>query len=159
MSSQSLSGVTRLSRDLMNRTTRAPALAGALILLQLGIVRALASVGDGRVLVAGRALHWECWFKQWLGFPCPTCGLTRSVLFTLHGQFGAAWQVNPAGLLLVSGLVLLGLALLFLAFHRQRHTLPASGAVHRRIRIATKVYAHALVAVLFAHWIIEVATR
>lgn len=143
----------------MSRTKLAPGLVGALVLLQLGIVRVFASVSDGRVLVAGRALNWECWFKQGFDFPCPTCGLTRSVVLTLHGQFGAAWQLNPAGLLLVSGLTLLGLALVFLDFHRRRHTLTASGAIHRRIRIATKVYAHMLVAVLFANWIREIATR
>jgi hypothetical protein len=145
-------------RDLMSRARLAPGLAGALVLLSLGIVRALASVSEGRVLVAGRELHWECWFKRGFDFPCPTCGMTRSVLHTLRGQFGAAWQLNPAGLLLVSGLLLLGLALIFLEFYRRRRTHSAGGALHRRIRIATKVYAHLLIAVLFAHWIIEVAT-
>jgi len=143
----------------MNRTTLAPGLSGALVLLLLGLLRALASVRDGRVSVAGRELEWECWFKHLFDFPCPNCGLTRSVLLTLHGQLGAAWQMNPAGLLLVSGLVLLGLALIFLTFHRQRHTPHASGAVHRRIRIYTKVYAHLLIAVLFAHWFLKLAAR
>lgn len=163
MLSRSLNGGTKRPRDLMSRlmsrTTLAPGLVGALVLLLLVIVRSLASVRDGRVLVAGRELLWECWFNRWFDFPCPTCGLTRSVLHTLHARFGAAWQLNPAGLFLVSGAVLLALALLFLAFHRRRHTPAASGAVHRRIRIATKVYAHLLVAVLFAHWIVEIATR
>ena len=143
----------------MSRTLHAHGLVGALVLLQLAVVGALASVRDGRVFVAGRELHWECWFKRALDFPCPTCGLTRSVLYTLHGQFGAAWQLNPAGLFLACGLALLGLALIFLALHRRRHTPAASGAVHRRIRICTKAYAHLLVAVLFAHWIIEIAAR
>lgn len=150
---------TNLTRDLMNRTTLAPGLSGALVLLLLGILRALASVRDGRVLVAGRELEWECWFRRLFDFPCPNCGLTRSVLLTLHGHSGAAWQMNPAGLLLVCGLVLLALALIFLAFHRQRHTPQASGAVHRRIRVYTKVYAHLLIAVLFAHWLRELASR
>lgn len=140
-------------------TPHAHGLVGALVLLQLVIVRALASVRDGRVFVAGRELHWGCWFARTFDFPCPTCGLTRSVLHTLHGEFGAAWQLNPAGLFLVCGLVLLGLALIFLSFHRRRHTPAASGAVHRRIRIYTKAYAHLLVAVLFAHWITEIAVR
>lgn len=168
MLSRSLNGGTKRPRNLMSlttlgnlmsRTSSAPGLLGALVLLQLCILRSLASVRDGRVFVAGRELLWECWFKRWLDFPCPTCGLTRSVLHALHFRFGAAWQLNPAGLFLVSGLVLLALALLFLAFHRRRHMPAASGAVHRRIRIATKVYAHLLIAVLFAHWITEIAAR
>lgn len=159
MLSRSLNGTMKLPQNLMSRTRLAPGLVGASILLQLGILRALASVSGGRVFVAGRELHWECWFRRLFDFPCPTCGLTRSALHTLHGQFGEAWQLNPAGLFLVCGLALLGLALIFLTLHRQRHTLLASGAVQRRIRIATKAYAYFLSAVLFAHWMIEIAAR
>ncbi len=143
----------------MSRTTLAPGFIGALILLQLAVLRALASVGDGRVFVAGREFDWECGFRRLFAFPCPTCGLTRSVIHTLHGQFGEAWRLNPAGLLLVSGLILLALALLFLSVQRRRLTPADSGALHRRIRIATKVYAHLLVALLFAHWITESVMR
>ena len=149
----------KLPQELMGAATRTPGLAGALVLLQLCLVRALASVSDGRVFVAGRELRWGCWFERSFDFPCPADGLTRSVLHTLHGQFGEAWRLNPAGLFLVAGLLLLGLALIFLASHRRSHTPAASGAVHRRIRIYTKAYAHLLVAALFAHWVAEIATR
>jgi hypothetical protein len=163
MSGRSLNDEMKAPRNFMNRimsrTTLAPGFTGALLLLQLVVLRALASVGDGRVFVAGREFGWECEFKRLLGFPCPTCGLTRSALHTLHGQFGEAWRLNPAGLLLVSGLVLLALALLFLSLQRRRLAPAASGALHRRIRIATKVYAHLLVALLFARWITESAMR
>jgi len=148
-----------LIQRLMNRTQLAPGLVGALLLVQLGLVRALVSADDAQVFVAGRELRWECWFKQQFNFPCPTCGMTRSVLLSLHGHLGAAWQLNPAGPLLVSGLILLGLAFVFLMLYGQRHEPLAAGALHRRIRIATKIYAHLLVAVLFAHWVIEIASR
>jgi hypothetical protein len=151
--------VSRMMSRMMNWMTLAPGYTGALLLLQLVVVRALASVNEGRVFLAGREFGWECAFKRLFDFPCPTCGLTRSVLHTLHGQFGAAWRLNPAGLLLVSGLILLALALIFLSLQRRRLTPADSGALHRRIRIATKVYAHLLVALLFAHWIIESAVR
>ncbi|HEX8456297.1 MAG TPA: DUF2752 domain-containing protein [Pyrinomonadaceae bacterium] len=137
--------------------TFAPGLVGACVLLQLALLRALASVVEGRVHVAGRELPWECWFKRRFDVPCPTCGMTRSVLLTLHGQWSAAWGLNPAGLFLVCGLASLGLALVFLALYRRRRTPRASGALQRRIRIATKVYAHALVLVLVAHWLAEMA--
>ena len=149
----------KLPRELRGATTRAPGLVGAFVLLQLCVVRALASVSDGRVFVAGRELRWGCPFERSFEFPCPTGGLTRSIVHTLHGQFGEAWRLNPAGLFLVAGLLLLGLALIFLASHRRRRTPNASGAVHRRIRIYTKAYAHLLVIILFAHWIDEIATR
>lgn len=153
-------GGAKLPRELRGATTRAPGLVGAFVLLQLCVVRALASVGDGRVFVAGRELLWGCWFERSFDFPCPAGGLTRSVVHTLHGQFGEAWRLNPAGLFLVAGLLLLGFALIFLASHRRCRTTPAaSGAVQRRIRIYTKAYAHLLVVVLFAHWIDEIAAR
>ena len=154
-----IGGGAKLPRELRGAPTRAPGLVGALVLLQLGVVRALASTGDGRVFVAGLELRWGCWFERAFNFPCPAGGLTRSIVHTLHGQFGEAWRLNPAGLLLIVGLLLLGLALIFLASHRRRHTPAASGALHRRIRIYTKAYAHLLVAALFAQWINQIATR
>jgi len=148
-----------LIQRLMNRTQLAPGFIGALLLAQLVLVRALASATSERVYVFGRELRWECWFRQQFNFPCPTCGLTRSVLLSLHGHLGAAWQLNPAGPLLVAGLILLGLAFVFLRLYRQRHEPRAAGALHRRIRSVTKIYAHLLVAVLFAHWFGELASR
>jgi hypothetical protein len=137
----------------------APGLVGVLLLAQLGLVRTLASATGERVYVFGRELPWGCWFKQQFKFPCPTCGLTRSVLLTLQGQFGEAVQLNPAGLLLVLGLLLFGLALIFLMFYQQRHTGLAVGTVHRRLRTGTSLYAGVLIVVLFAHWFIEIASR
>ncbi|HYO99449.1 MAG TPA: DUF2752 domain-containing protein [Pyrinomonadaceae bacterium] len=142
-----------------NRAGSAPGLVGALLLSQLAVVRFVASATPERAYLFGRELHWDCWFKQRLGFPCPTCGMTRSVLLSLHGQFGEAAQVNPAGLLLVLGLVLFSLSLIFLMFYRQGHAGLAAGAVHRRIRIGASVYGSLLVAVLFAHWLAEIALR
>ncbi|HEV7905856.1 MAG TPA: DUF2752 domain-containing protein [Pyrinomonadaceae bacterium] len=142
-----------------NRAGSAPGLVGALLLLQLVFLRLVASATTERAYLFGRALHWDCWFKQRLGFPCPTCGMTRSVLLSLQGQFTEAVRVNPAGLLLVLGLVAFSLALLFLMFYRRRRTTLAAGAVHRRIRLGASVYGSLLVVVLFAHWLAEIASR
>jgi hypothetical protein len=142
-----------------NRAGSAPGLVGALLLVQLAFVRALASATPERAYLFGRELHWDCWFKQHFGFPCPTCGMTRSVLLTLHGQFNEAARLNPAGLLLVFGVVLLGLALIFLMFYRARRTSLDAGVVHRRIRLTASAYGSLLVVVLFAHWLAEIAAR
>lgn len=37
-----------------------------------------------------------CLSKQVLGFDCPGCGLQRSVVLLLQGDFGAAFQMYPA---------------------------------------------------------------
>jgi len=142
-----------------NRAGSAPGLVGALLLVQLAVVRAFASATPERAYLFGRELHWECWFKQHFGFPCPTCGMTRSVLLSLHGQFREAAVLNPAGLLLVLGLVLFGLALIFLMFYRRRNTGLAAGVVHRRIRLGASAYGSLLVVVLFAHWLGEITSR
>ncbi len=50
-----------------------------------------------------------CMTKQFLGFDCPGCGLQRSVLFLLQGDFMAAFKMYPAiyVILLLLGFLLL----------------------------------------------------
>lgn len=38
-----------------------------------------------------------CIFKNVTSLPCPSCGITRSVLHILHGDFQAAGLMNPLG--------------------------------------------------------------
>ena len=142
-----------------NRAGSAPGVVGALLLLQLAVVRALARATPERAYFAGRELNWGCWFRDHFGIPCPTCGMTRSVLLSLQGDFAEAARLNPAGLLLVVGLVVFSLSMIFLMLYRQEHAGLAAGAVHRRIRIGASVYGSLLVVVLFAHWFGEIATR
>ncbi len=37
-----------------------------------------------------------CLNKQIFGIECPGCGLQRSVIFLLNGEFGAAFAIYPA---------------------------------------------------------------
>ncbi len=50
-----------------------------------------------------------CMTKQFLGFDCPGCGLQRSVVFLLQGDFVAAFKMYPAifAILLLFGFLLL----------------------------------------------------
>jgi len=50
-----------------------------------------------------------CMSKQVLGFDCPGCGLQRSVVFLLQGDFVAAFKMYPAifAILLLFGYLLL----------------------------------------------------
>jgi len=36
-----------------------------------------------------------CWFKAATGKPCPTCGMTRGLLYLGDGRLGAAFSMNP----------------------------------------------------------------
>ena len=74
----------------------------AVFLIASLAVIALASVlevRDQRVVLpfSGFPLPESCWFKRLTGLGCPGCGLTRSVICLVHGNFLAAWDFNPGG--------------------------------------------------------------
>lgn len=77
----------------------------AFLLASLAVI-ALAlvlEIRDQRVFlpVFGIPLPESCWFKRLTGLGCPGCGLTRSVICLVHGNFLDAWGFNPGGYLFV----------------------------------------------------------
>jgi len=40
-----------------------------------------------------------CFIKNVSGFPCPTCGTTRSIIFLINGYFHRSLLINPLGIL------------------------------------------------------------
>jgi hypothetical protein len=58
---------------------------------------------------------FPCVFKQLTGIPCPTCGITRTAGFLVHGDIRAAWNTSflftGAGLLGFGYSLYCGLAL------------------------------------------------
>ncbi len=131
----------------------ATAVAGAMSLGLLFVVRAIASATTDSVTFAGHELHWGCTFKEAFGIPCPTCGMTRSFLLALHGHIGEALGMNPAGPLLVLGALLLSAAMFYLTFYQRGHTEAAFGIAQRRIVIGVSIYSGLMTAVLLAHWV------
>ena len=139
---------------LINRPGIVPGLVGAMLLAQLFVLRAVASADLNSVTFAGHVLDSVCWFRQRFGVPCPLCGMTRSVLLTLHGQFTSAWQLNPGGLLLVLGLVALGCALICVLLCEQtRLGHGAALSLQRRLRFGATAYAGLFFVVLMTHWL------
>ena len=47
-----------------------------------------------------------CSSMKYLGIPCPGCGVTTSVVLTLHGQVAQAFWTQPFGLVVALGAVL-----------------------------------------------------
>ena len=87
------------------------AVVGAVILADAALARLLLSADAERVYWLGKPIPLACAFRRATGLPCPTCGLTRSTVLTLHGNLGPAWRAMPAGPVFVLGALGIALAL------------------------------------------------
>ena len=61
-------------------------------------------VGEaGRVFLSGFP-NWPvpqtCFSRDFLGVDCPGCGLTRSYIYLIHGDWNTAWSMHRLGWLL-----------------------------------------------------------
>src|SRR5580658_2275165 len=94
-----------------------PALVvGSVILADALAARCLLRADEEHVFVLGQPIAWVCALRAHFGLPCPTCGLTRSVVMSLHGEFARAWRMAPAGPVVVVGMIAFAFALLALAW-------------------------------------------
>ena len=131
----------------------AAAVAGAALAAALFVVRALAAATPRAVYFNGRELDWACSIRQTFGVPCPSCGLTRSVLLTLHGHLGAALEVNPGGPLVILGVALLAALMFALALPRPTRAAANSDRLVRRVVLGVSAYGGLTTVVLLAHWV------
>jgi hypothetical protein len=121
-------------------------LAGIFLFLGLILLRIAAWADASQVWLFGRQLNWGCWFKEHYGFPCPTCGMTRSVILTMHGDFHDAFLLNPAGPFLIAGLLLVTLIAL---------RLPMAGLKEiksRQLALGLSLYGWVFVCVMLGQW-------
>jgi uncharacterized membrane protein YgdD (TMEM256/DUF423 family) len=136
-----------------SRPGAAAGTVGALMALQVVVVGLLGSATTESVSFAGRELRWGCSFREWFGVPCPNCGMTRSVLLSLQGQFGEAVSLNPAGPLLVLGILLFSAAMFFLMACERRRTGAALARARSSITRGSLAYAAVLLVVWVGHWV------
>lgn len=47
--------------------------------------------------LGGRPWEFGCLTRAVWGIPCPTCGITRALVYLMHGQWSAAWSIHPVG--------------------------------------------------------------
>lgn len=93
----------------------ASTMAGAIMLLDALAARLALTADEARVYVLGHPITWECAMRR-MGLPCPTCGMTRSVVLALHGEIARAWHVAPGGPVLAAGVLTMALVLLVSRF-------------------------------------------
>jgi hypothetical protein len=115
-------------------------LGAAAILAGLALAWLVAGATPEYVSVLGHPLMLGCGMKTLFGIPCPGCGMTRSVVMTLHGHLASALAVNPVGPVFLAGVLLL-VASLF------------TGRMWR----STGYYALATAALLVVNWVVVLA--
>ena len=140
----------------MTGRAAAPAAAGAVILFDALAARLLLSADEAGVSFLGRPLDWQCSLRR-VGLLCPTCGLTRSAVLALHGQWARAWRVAPGGPVFTAGLLGLAIALLLLAALERWGFAPLDGRLRRSIRGGGLAYAAVAVAVWIGGWAVSFA--
>jgi hypothetical protein len=77
---------------------------GALIVLFIIAVSAPFAVSIPGLFNNSFPLQWkppDCFIKQQTGKPCPTCGLTRSVVALYNGNWNVSQHYYPKGYLII----------------------------------------------------------
>ena len=133
-----------------------PALTiGGVALADALAARWLLQADQEHVFVLGRPIEWVCALRSRFGLPCPTCGLTRSVVMSLHGDFAQAWRMAPGGPVAVIGLIAFAIAMLVLAWIQWADA-PRWEAVARAwIRKSAAIYAVGAIAVWLGGWAVS----
>src|SRR5688572_7540551 len=80
-------------------------------------------VSVGALVVGAFWLHFgfsmlRCPFLAVTGYPCLTCGATRSAIALAHGNFLAGWTWNPLAFLALCGIALFDLYALIVLITR-----------------------------------------
>ncbi len=133
----------------------AAAAVGAAMLAQAALARLLLAADEVRVYVLGHPVDWVCGLRSRFGLPCPTCGLTRSLVLSLHGEVGPAWRLAPAGPVVVFGGLALAAALLVLAGTQWRAAREWERSAAWWIRRGALVYTSAAVVVWIGGWAVQ----
>lgn len=127
-----------------------PLVTAVLMLAALAGMRATMHADTQHVWFLGQRAGSECAFRHHFGVPCPNCGMSRSLVMTIQGDVQQAALLNPAGPLLVGGVIAMALMLLGFAAPSRNTT------VARWVLPSVLVYAAIYIAVLIGHWLMVV---
>lgn len=91
-----------------------------------------------------------CLISGVTGFPCPSCGTTRSAVACLHGDWAAGFMTNPFGILMIIFLSGLAILLLYDIFSGRR-VIPVAYRYTEEV-IRKKYVAILLIGLVMANW-------
>jgi hypothetical protein len=91
-----------------------------------------------------------CLFKNLTGMPCPSCGITRSIIQLYHGHFTESLLINPLGLM-ASFILLVAPVWIGFDLMRGKETLVVNYRRTERFVQQQKVYLP-LIALLILNW-------
>jgi hypothetical protein len=128
---------------------------GFFFLSLLLAARVVGTADANSVSFFGRPWNNECVVYQKFGRPCPGCGLTRSVLLTLHGNISQAARLNIAGVAAVLGMMFFSLAMLVISHYQSKQSQPVVERMAHWLRTGTLVYGSLTVVLLFGHWFLK----
>ena len=100
------------------------------------------------------AMHHDgfdfCLFKNLTGVPCPSCGITRSILQLFNGEWTSSILINPLGIL--AGLIML-IVPVWIVFDISRGTQSMAAAYRAIERFVQKQIVYIpLIALLLLNW-------
>lgn len=96
-----------------------------------------------------------CLFHTVTGYPCPSCGTTRSVVFLLNGSLSSAILTNPFGIPVLIGLILFPLLLLYDVITRKQLLIELYTSTERILRKPFITYLSILLVLLNWIWNIK----
>ena len=130
----------------------AAGVTGFAILADALIARGILRADETTVWVLGRPIGWVCALRSRLGLPCPTCGLTRGLVLSLHGEWARAWHIAPAAPVAVCGLLAVSAGLLWLSATQVMGASRWEAGTKSILRYSTLAYAAAAIVVWLGGW-------
>ncbi len=91
-----------------------------------------------------------CLSRRWLGIPCPGCGLTRSVIYLVHGNWTASWHTHRLGWLMAG--------IIFSQIPYRLYRLLRPGQIRLSVRASNWLWG-SVVFLLMANWIVGLFWR
>ena len=93
-----------------------------------------------------------CPVKLVTGYPCPSCGTTRSIHALMHGHFAEALMINPFGVISV-GIVVVVLILLILDLSTKKDYYYKTYSKIERYLQNHKILSATLVVLVIMNWV------